>query len=130
MYTGTVELRAVAFVLALCVGLGPVTRVMCEFDCDTPKSQEPRQACHTASESTDGASVRDAGHACGHRHDSVPALMTVSIARDVGVRCTAELPSASLAALAATPQLSQLPSMHGPPGSTARSTAFSTILRI
>jgi hypothetical protein len=130
VYTRTVRFRAVAFVIALFFGLSPVVGAICELDCDDSQPKQTQQDCHRTPGSTDGTSVRDGGHACGHRHNDVPAFVAGPNARDVTSLSVAVLPAATLHSVAPAREGSRSPLTHGPPGSTARITAFSTILRI
>jgi hypothetical protein len=130
MYTRTVNVRVAAFVIAMTFGVSPVVGPMCELNCDASQATQTKRDCHGGSESSDDTTIRAFGHACGHHHDDVRAFVTGANARDVAGVSGAALTAAAPPVIVAAPQVLVVRLMHGPPGSTARITALSTVLRI
>ena len=129
MYTGkVVRLRLPAFIVALALAMAPVLGVACRMDCE----QVPATSiCHGSTGSPDGSTVRNGQHACSHDHSTGnPAFLPSGSARDYAGTAvvlpvtTTAYPSVADARLA-------IPAMHGPPGSSGRSShSIITILRI
>jgi len=131
MYTGrTVRQWSFTLALALLVAVTPVIGVVCELDCDTPPAKSA--PCHDASVPRDGSAVRGTSHGCDHDHmEGSPALLTNRSGRDSVVVSAAAPPLMLVRAFLPEPQMTALPAMHGPPGSSARSTtSLTTALRI
>jgi hypothetical protein len=130
MYTGLVALRSIALVVALLVGVTPVIGAICQLDCDRPKAQSTKPACHSTSGASDGASMRDVAHPCGHRHDGLVAFVAGSSAREVGMSI-APLAVTSVPNLMTALQGACVFMTHSPPGLIARTaTSLNTVLRI
>jgi hypothetical protein len=127
MYTRNVNVRALAFVVALCLGLSPIIGAVCELDCDAPQARQMTQECHAASELSHGTTVRAAAHACGHQHADIRAFVAGPNARETALASSSAVTPHFVVAAR---QASLVPLMHGPPSSTIRTNALSTVLRI
>ena len=127
MYTETVKLRAAALTLALLVAAAPVLVVVCELDCDAPKTAT--QSCHKLAATQASVNLRDASHDCHQRHSAPDATMTSANARDFSTGSFVALVPTPTPFVFGTDELGA--ATHGPPGlSPHLSTPLTTVLRI
>lgn len=124
------RLRSFALGVALVVAVSPVISVVCVLDCDRPSATS--LACHSASTTREGATVRGIPHACSHVHLADPAaLVTAATSRQQVVPSVVAASLYIVRASLALPATGPVFSMHDPPGLTAGSAkSLTTVLRI
>jgi hypothetical protein len=124
----TMRLRCFAFALALLVAATPAMAVVCELDCDAIAAPP----CHHAGVPGDRSLMRSGTHACDHEHRGMsPTLLANANPRGFFAMSMTTPPAMFLHTLVADLSIAAHVAMHGPPGSSPRSTsADTTVLRI